>query len=211
MLNDIEGCHIDAHNNIQSIRQDSIWKTTPQDEGASLSGSAVRKYHKLAVLQTLKKLVAFIHSFSEGKHADKQVADIRGFQILALDPGKGGVPSIAAVDQQLGNRNSYCKPDLVENEARWDSQQLSQLPQLLIDCSDCWNPPPSSGPPCPGLESRLLTASRRGQEKQGRHRSAAVPHNQLSWEDVGQMWQSVATCAHLKQTMATCRGSVAPW
>ena len=59
-----------------------------------------------------------------------------------------------------------------------------------------------------GLE---LTASRRGQDKRGRHRSAAIPPNELSWENVGKVWQSVAkygkawqqhvaTCAHLKQS-----------
>ena len=36
-----------------------------------------------------------------------------------------------------------------------------------------------------------LTASGRGQDKQGRHRGAAIPHSQLSWENLRKMWQNM--------------------
>ena len=56
------------------------------------------------------------------------------------------------------------------------------------------------------------TASRQGQDTRGHHRSAAIPHNQLSYEHVNKlsivqyhnMWQTianVATRAHFKQRM----------
>ena len=60
-----------------------------------------------------------------------------------------------------------------------------------------------------------LTASRQGQDKRGRHGSAAIPPNQLPRENVGDVWQHisnagntlqrVATCAHWKQHMSKCR------
>ena len=66
----------------------------------------------------------------------------------------------------------------------------------------------------------LLTASRQGQDKRGRRRSAAIPPNELPWENVNnmwqtianygtaatcdKMWQSVATRADLERNMATC-------
>ena len=46
-----------------------------------------------------------------------------------------------------------------------------------------------------------LTGSRQRQDKRGRHRSATIPHNQLSWETVakcGKVLQHLATCAHIK-------------
>ena len=45
--------------------------------------------------------------------------------------------------------------------------------------------------------ARALPASRRGQDKWGRRRSAAIPPNEVSRENVGNMW---ATCG---QHMAT--------
>ena len=63
-----------------------------------------------------------------------------------------------------------------------------------------------------------LTASRRGQDKRGRHRSAASSRSQLSSENMatygGNKWQHVATCmvfvanCALKQNMTTCMGFV---
>ena len=57
---------------------------------------------------------------------------------------------------------------------------------------------------------RILTASRRGQDTWGHHRSAAISHNQLSWQHVGKHGIHVATCnafvancAHLKQRVAS--------
>ena len=49
---------------------------------------------------------------------------------------------------------------------------------------------------CLSFDSGLheLTASRRGRDKQGRDRGAATPILKLSWERVGEMWQTVATC-----------------
>ena len=38
-----------------------------------------------------------------------------------------------------------------------------------------------------------LKASKRGQDKRGRRRSAAIPPNELSQEKVGKMWQHIAT------------------
>ena len=54
-----------------------------------------------------------------------------------------------------------------------------------------------------------LKASRRGQDKRGRRRSAALPPNEPSWENVGNMRQNVAPCPHLKQSIAKCMESVA--
>ena len=47
----------------------------------------------------------------------------------------------------------------------------------------------------------LLTASRRGQDKRGRRRSAAIPPNQLSGENVGKMLQDLTTCDNMWQHM----------
>ena len=84
----------------------------------------------------------------------------------------------------------------------------------------------------------LLTASRRGQDKRGRRRrSAAIPPDELSRENAGNMWRNIwqnaamrvhlkqtcvlvclfvllvclcnVVCAHLKQTIATCEELVA--
>ena len=47
-----------------------------------------------------------------------------------------------------------------------------------------------------------LTASRRGQDKRSRRRSAAIPPSQLSWGNAvrcGDMLQNVATRAHLNE------------
>ena len=41
------------------------------------------------------------------------------------------------------------------------------------------------------------------------HGNAAIPRNQLSWEDVGKAWQNVATHAHLKRHIAKCAGFAA--
>ena len=41
--------------------------------------------------------------------------------------------------------------------------------------------------------NQTLTASRRGQDRRSRRRSAAIPPNELSRENVGNMWQHMAT------------------
>ena len=51
-----------------------------------------------------------------------------------------------------------------------------------------WRPNPT---PAPELGS---TASGRGRDERGRRRSAAIPHSQLSWERVDNMWQHFANC-----------------
>ena len=48
-----------------------------------------------------------------------------------------------------------------------------------------------------------LTASRRGQDKRDHHRSAAVSHNQLSWQHVTTMWQHVWDLWHLTTMLQT--------
>ena len=70
--------------------------------------------------------------------------------------------------------------------------------------------------PAPASPRLKMTASRRGRDKRGRRRSAAFHHNQLAWGNLskimapcGKIWRDVATCALLKQTMATCQGFVA--
>ena len=43
--------------------------------------------------------------------------------------------------------------------------------------------------------------------RRGRRRSAAIPPNELSREDVGKMWQTIATCDNIFQNttnLATC-------
>ena len=47
------------------------------------------------------------------------------------------------------------------------------------------------------------------ESKRVRRRSAAIPPDELSWENVGKMWQHVATCARVEQHMTTCKGLVA--
>ena len=61
-------------------------------------------------------------------------------------------------------------------------------------------------PPTPhSLTHRLKNArsfsmaSGRGRDKWGRRRSAAIPPNELSWENVGQMWRKMRA---LKRNMA---------
>ena len=65
---------------------------------------------------------------------------------------------------------------------------------------------------------RRLTASRRGQDKRGRRRSAAILPNELSWGKCGRngatcgdMWQNAATRARLKQHMTKCKGDLWPF
>ena len=48
-----------------------------------------------------------------------------------------------------------------------------------------------------------LTASGRGQDKQGRRRSVAIPPKQVSWEYASKMRQHVATCDNIWQNVAT--------
>ena len=55
-------------------------------------------------------------------------------------------------------------------------------------------------------QSPHLTVSRRGQDKRGSSQKCRNSHNQLSRENVGakygKLWQHMATCARLKQTIA---------
>ena len=47
-------------------------------------------------------------------------------------------------------------------------------------------------------------ASRRGRDKRGRRRSAAIPPNELSRGNVGNARRHIATCGKLSQHVATC-------
>ena len=51
--------------------------------------------------------------------------------------------------------------------------------------------------------SQSFTASRLGQDKRGRHRSAAIPPNRLSRETAGNKLQNMTTCCKLLQTITT--------
>ena len=65
-----------------------------------------------------------------------------------------------------------------------------------------WNSfPMTNTTPRPRREHvpRFLKASRRGQDKRCRHTSAAIPPNELSWEDIGNRWQHMATCGNIWQ------------
>ena len=57
---------------------------------------------------------------SAGQLASSQMPD------RLLSQGKGvpkeGVPAVAAMDQQVGNCDSHCKPEFVEDGAQQDSQ-----------------------------------------------------------------------------------------
>ena len=61
-----------------------------------------------------------------------------------------------------------------------------------------------------------LTASRQGQDKRGRRRSAAIPPYEfswLSWDNVGKIWKCITTCGNmcaLKLNITKCVGFVAP-
>ena len=43
-----------------------------------------------------------------------------------------------------------------------------------------------------------------GKDKRGRRRSVALPPSELSWEDVGNMWQNMARCGNMRQHMTKC-------
>ena len=55
--------------------------------------------------------------------------------------------------------------------------------------------------------SVTLMASRRRQDKRGRHRSAAIPSNELSrdkcWANCGKLQQHIETCRKLLQNVST--------
>ena len=50
----------------------------------------------------------------------------------------------------------------------------------------------------------MSTASRRGQDKRGRDRSAAIPPNIFLPENMGKIWQHMATCGNTCALKTIC-------